>query len=576
MPDKENWRQRLKHRFFGSEEKKRLPQRYRRLQHYIVLVMLLVTLIPLTVMAVTNAMQYQKNIKAERITPMRAIATKAAHSFEIFLEERLSAIHFIASSYSFEILSGQATLHRIFRILREEYGGYVDLGLINAKGKQISYTGPYDLLNKDYSNQQWFNEARVRGVFISDVFMGYRDLPHIALAVQNLNDQGESWILRATMDTKKFDNLISTMGLDPVEDVFLINSQGTLQTDSKLYGKVLSQCPLEIPQKEPGTYVRETTDPQGREIVMIYSRLIKHDFTLVMILPKTSVFKAWHSLKQEMSYMFVISVILIVLVIFSSTHLLVKRIREADEKREIAFRELEYTQKLSSIGRLAAGVAHEINNPLSIINEKAGLLKDLVDHDMHHDKEKLMRSVSQVLHSVSRCRDITHRLLGFARRIGVEYELLDINEVLTETLGFLEKEAHHRNLDIRCRLSEEIPKIYSDRGQLQQVFLNILTNAFAAVDDGGRVTLSSWQKDGQTVGVSIQDNGHGMNEETKRQIFEPFFSTKKGYGTGLGLSITYGIIKKLGGEIKVDSKVGAGTTFSIFLPQTPPGETEDE
>ncbi|MBS3809240.1 MAG: cache domain-containing protein, partial [Desulfobacterales bacterium] len=194
MPDKENWWQSLKNRFSGSGEKKRLPQRYRRLQRNIVLLMLLVTLIPLTVMAVTNAIQYQKNIQAERITPMRAIATKAAHSFEIFLEERLSAIHFIASSYSFEILSGKATLHRIFRILRDEYGGYVDLGLINGKGRQINYTGPYDLLNKDYSTQQWFHEVRVRGVFISDVFMGYRDLPHIALAVQNLNDRGDSWI----------------------------------------------------------------------------------------------------------------------------------------------------------------------------------------------------------------------------------------------------------------------------------------------------------------------------------------------------------------------------------------------
>jgi two-component system NtrC family sensor kinase len=559
-----------------EEEKKPLPPRYRRLQRNIMLLMLAVTLIPLTLMAVTNAMQYQKNIRTERIKPMRAIVGKVAHSFELFLEERLSALHFISSSYSFEILSGQATLHRIFRILRKEYGGYVDLGLINSDGTKIAYTGPYDLLNKNYSGQHWFHEARVRGVYISDVFMGYRDLPHIAMAVQNSTDQGDSWILRATMDTKRLENLISPVGLDQVADAFIVNSKGILQSDSRLYGKVLDKCPLDIPSGDAGTHVRELVDPEGREIVMVYSRLIKYDFTLVMILPQAKVFQPWHALKKEMSYMFVVSVAMIFLVVFGSTLLMVRRIREADEKREVAFRELEYTQKLSSIGRLAAGVAHEINNPLAIINEKAGLLSDLAEHDMHHDKDKLMRSVSQILNSVSRCRNITHRLLGFARRIGVQYEMLDVNEVLMETLGFLEKEAQHRDLSIEFQFDEQLPRISSDRGQLQQVFLNILTNAFAAVDDSGRIVLSSWQKDDLTVGVSIRDNGHGMAEETVRQIFEPFFTTKKGYGTGLGLSITYGIMKKLGGEIKVDSKIDQGTTFTLFLPKTPPGDRENE
>ncbi|MGM0786229.1 MAG: sensor histidine kinase [Thermodesulfobacteriota bacterium] len=576
MPETRTWRESVKKMRGQEDKKKNLPRRYKTLRRNITALMILVTIIPLTVMAVTSALQYQKNIKAERITPMQAIASKTAHSFELFMEERLSALHFIASSYSSEILSGQATLHRIFRILREEYGGYVDLGLINNEGRQVSYTGPYDLLNKDYSDQQWFHEARVRGVYLSDVFMGYRDLPHIALAVENLNEKGESWILRATMDTKKFRDLLSQVNLDPIRDAFIVNDEGVLQSDSRLYGKVLENCPLELPDSSSGTQVKEVTDPDGRNVVMIYSPLVKYDFGLVMVLPQTSIYKAWHSLKQEIFFVYIASVALIILVVFSSTHRLVKRIREADEKRETAFRELEYTQKLSSIGRLAAGVAHEINNPLSIINEKAGLMKDLVDHDMHHDKEKLMRSVNQVLNSVDRCRNITHRLLGFAKRIGVKYEVLDVNEVLRETLGFLEKEAHHRDLQIEFNLPEDLPRISSDRGQLQQVFLNILSNAFAAVDDGGRVVLSTFEHDENTVAVSIGDNGHGMSEETMSQIFEPFFTTKKGYGTGLGLPITYGIVNKLGGDIKVESKVGEGTVFTIFLPTQPPGDRDNE
>src|SRR6056297_2427446 len=313
--------------------------------------------------------------------------------------------------------------------------------------------------------------------------MGYRKFPHIALAAQHLKPDGTFWVLRATMDTQKFDSLIAAMGLSPISDAFIINKDGVLQTESQFYGDVLEKCRLSVPRAGAGTHVTEKTDPNGREVFQISSNFLKHDYTLVTVIPREIILKSWHSLRQEMIFIFILSFVAILLVIFWVTNQLVKRIQDADERREAAFGELEYTQKLSSIGRLAAGVAHEINNPLAIINEKAGLLKDLVDHDMHQDKDRLLKTISPILNSVDRCRSITHRLLGFARRIGVKYEMLNINEVLKDTLGFLEKEAHHRSLDIQLEFDEQLPKISSDRGQLQQVFLNMLTNAFAAVEN---------------------------------------------------------------------------------------------
>jgi two-component system NtrC family sensor kinase len=131
----------------------------------------------------------------------------------------------------------------------------------------------------------------------------------------------------------------------------------------------------------------------------------------------------------------------------------------------------------------------------------------------------------------------------------------------------LEKEALHRNIDLQLNLAPDLSRIASDRGQLQQVFLNILNNAFDAVRDGGQVSITSFEVDVDTVGVSIQDNGQGMTQETMTHLFEPFFTTKRGYGTGLGLSITYGIVKKLGGDIRVTSQLGVGTTFTVFLPK---------
>jgi signal transduction histidine kinase len=229
---------------------------------------------------------------------------------------------------------------------------------------------------------------------------------------------------------------------------------------------------------------------------------------------------------------------------------------------------VEYSNKLASIGRLAAGVAHEINNPLAIINEKTGLLKDLVTlSDATPPREKVLSIADSVLGSVARCQTITHRLLGFARHMDVQSETIDLHTLLKEVLGFLGREAEYRNINVSFDVAEGLPTIESDRSQLQQVFLNILNNALAAVEIGGAINITLASGEEHTVVVTVTDDGKGIPETDIKKIFEPFFTTKKGGGTGLGLSITYGIVKKLGGEISVKSKVGLGTSFTVILPE---------
>jgi len=216
-------------------------------------------------------------------------------------------------------------------------------------------------------------------------------------------------------------------------------------------------------------------------------------------------------------------------------------------------------------------VAHEINNPLAIINEKAGLMKDLLGlHEEFQGKARFAAQVEAILRAVERCRGITHRMLGFARRMDVKIEALNLNEVIRETSGFLVREAEHRNVALSLELDENLERIESDRGQLQQVILNILNNALAAVPDNGRIVVKSWNENPLNVGFSIADNGCGMSEDTLKCIFEPFFTTKRGKGTGLGLSITYGIIKRLGGEVSVQSRESEGSTFRVLLPVMAP------
>jgi len=213
-------------------------------------------------------------------------------------------------------------------------------------------------------------------------------------------------------------------------------------------------------------------------------------------------------------------------------------------------------------------VAHEINNPLAIIDQKAGLVTDLMEtsEEFEH-KDKLLHSVDGILGAVQRCKVITHRLLGFARRMDVAFEHIDISDLIKEVLGFLESEALYNRIRIEKSFAEKLPVVFSDRGQLQQIFLNIINNAIDAVGKDGLIVLSAELHNQEMVEVKIKDSGHGMSHETVKRIFDPFFTTKEaGKGTGLGLSITYGLVKKLGGEILVESKIDKGTIFSVRLP----------
>jgi len=248
----------------------------------------------------------------------------------------------------------------------------------------------------------------------------------------------------------------------------------------------------------------------------------------------------------------------------SSLELAVKNLHEKQE-------ELVEAEKLASLGRIAAGVAHEINNPLAIINEKAGLLQDilLMSGDLEQ-KEKFLNLIEGIVTSVNRCRAITHRLLGFVRRMEVTFEAMDINETVREVREFLGTDISLKSIRFEMNLKEGLPQVRSDKVQVEQILLNIIKNAIDAVEEGGLVQVETAMKEGNTVQILIRDNGPGIPKDQLKRIFEPFFTTKeRGKGTGLGLFVSYGIMKKLGGAILVESEIGKGTSFVVEIPVQP-------
>ena len=188
------------------------PERYKVLRRNIIILMLVVTILPLFLMGLINHYLYRRTMQDEIVQPLKILVNKTRHSFEVFLAERLSAVSFIASSYSCKELSDEKNLSRIFTVMKKEFSGVVDLGFLDSSGVQVSYDGPYNLQGKNYADQDWYKETRVRGSYISDVFLGFRKLPHIVMAVERsqVGDCPGS-VLRATIDTNRFKEFIASM-----------------------------------------------------------------------------------------------------------------------------------------------------------------------------------------------------------------------------------------------------------------------------------------------------------------------------------------------------------------------------
>jgi len=254
------------------------------------------------------------------------------------------------------------------------------------------------------------------------------------------------------------------------------------------------------------------------------------------------------------------------------------KLKDTVSSLELAIRNLHDKQgqlveaeKLASLGRLAAGVAHEINNPLAIINEKAGLMQDLLVMSADFEqKQNIIDQIEGITGSVNRCRTITHRLLGFARRMDITIEPLNLNEAIRETIEFLKSDILTKSAHLDLNFAEDLPEIRSDKIQLEQVFLNLIKNAVDAIATGGEIAITTSRKDEEAVQVFISDNGAGIPKDKLNHIFEPFFTTKeRGKGTGLGLFVSHAILRKLGSGIHVQSEAGKGTTFILDIPIKP-------
>ncbi len=558
----------------GSEREKSKDSYYRLLTRMIQFIVIIVSVTPMVLVSGILLYQFQSSHREKIYAHLGELVQNHKQNIDNFLKERLGNIRFLASTFSFEELNNELFLQDRLYTLQQDFGPvFVDLGVVNERGIQTSYAGPFKLGGAHYGDAAWFSKALEKDYFISDVFLGLRGLPHFIVAVRD-NWNGENWILRATIDFVAFSDLVSGIRVGETGFAFIVNRAGEFQTKplrdqvaaKTLYPELIAEG------TDPGQKVRimERQDESASNVIYAASFLKESEWLLVFQQNASDAFRDLSRARWVAIVILLLGGLGIVSMALILSRRIVSRIAKSDREKEMMDEQIVETGKLASVGELAAGIAHEINNPVAIMVEEAGWIEDLLEEEEFHESknlEEFKRALKQINTQGKRCKQITYKLLSFARKTDPRVTEISLNALLEEIVALSSQRAKFANVVVNTDLQEDLPPVKVSSSEMQQVFLNLVNNSLDAMEKrGGVITIKSRMR-GDDLMVEVTDNGPGIPKANLSRIFDPFFTTKPvGKGTGLGLSIVYGIINKLGGTIEVHSVVDGETTFRVKLP----------
>lgn len=557
-----------------------------------VFTIILVSVTPLTLITGLMGYYFETFYRHNLLNTLHERVASHQQRINAFLEETLAAVKFIADSSSYKELSQDEYLEGKLRELQSAYPDvFVDLGVVNAAGTQVSYAGELKLLDANYSDNAWFRDAMRQPYYLSDVFLGLRGKPHFIICIRH-TIHGSDWLLRGTVNFAAFSALVDKLEVGKTGSALIVSNQGRLQSQPRIelirnLRATVAIAPWAGSKGVGGTAllgrpaadtkifsitrdeVTGTIESEGKSSLFILMPLKSGEWTLVFQ-------QDWNDALSEVNHARIVALTIffcgclaVLVVTFFIARRVVGRIEKADLEKEQLNEQVTEARKLASIGELAAGVAHEINNPVAIMVEHAGWMQDLLEEEELREcknNEEFRHSLQQICRQGARCKDITRKLLSFARKTDPVQESIQLNDILTEILSAYEGSSKFNEIMVSRKLDRNLPCIQASGAEMNEVFMNLIDNAIDAMSDmGGKLEVRSRVVDNEIV-VDIADTGKGIPAAVMERIFDPFFTTKPvGKGTGLGLSISYGIIKKLGGRLTVDSTVGRGTTFHVHF-----------
>lgn len=553
----------------AADDRKDISRYFKQLRVRLLAGLIGIFILPHALFTLYFHIQFTTGLKESGKLNLVALSESQGNTIDLFLQERVVNLFNLFHSREFSLSPSVAEMEYYLQNLRQVSDAFVDVGFLNKKGIQIGYAGTFPYLQgKDYSNEEWFITllSQEKGYFISDIYLGFRNKPHFTIATRQLID-GRPYIMRSTLDPDKFYMFLRSINHGKGGESALINENGRYQIVDPAEGELLGKSDF-IPSTDQRTGVDEI-HTNGSPVLIAHTWLKETNWALLEKQPLNIVHASMYKTRKIMVASLVFILLVTGILILTLTRRYIGYAQASAEKSQDLRSQLFHAAKLASVGELATGVAHEINNPLAIITATSGVVRDMIDPeiDMDFSPENVLEEINIIESAAFRAGKITRQLLDFGHKEMPRLVPCNVNAMLDEVInGLKAREFKVENIEIIRDYDACLPQTLLDSDQIRQVFLNIINNAGDAITSPGSITIVTGIK-GENIRVTIRDTGAGMTGDQINKIFDPFYTTKEvGKGTGLGLSVSLSIVESMGGSITVQSLKGEGSSFTILLP----------
>ncbi len=542
---------------------------FKQLKTRLVLGLVLGFLLPNALLSAYFHFQFAHTLKNNAKLNLEAVAGSQKNSIDIYLQERIVNLNNLFHSKEFTLQPTSEVMKSYLQNLKRFDEAFVDVGFLDSNGIEIGYAGPFSTFpEKNYNKETWYTSliSENKKYVVSDLSLGSGKTPRFTIATRQELD-GRIFIMRTTLDPDKLYMFLRSISHGKSIDSMIVNRQGQYQVVD------LNRSPFQgtsafIPPYSSPSGVEEIAS--GNEPMLVaYSWLTETPWALLTKQPVSVAQTGMYLARSILTIGLIVISLIISVVIYYTINKLVENARKMAEKGQQLQEMLAHASKLASIGELAAGVAHEINNPLAIIMATSGVIRDMLnpEFELDHSSTAINSELTIIDNAATRAKGITKKLQDMGKSSASCSVPCDINALLDDVLNRLKKtEFKSKNIEVVTHFNTLLPSIMAEAYPLRQVFGNILINASDAITEAGTITVSTETHE-ELVSVTINDTGKGIPPEDLKRIFNPFFTTKGGgKGTGLGLSIAASIVKYCRGTIKVNSILGVGSSFIVQLP----------
>lgn len=563
-------------------------KKYEILKRNFVILFLVLSLIPLFTVSLISYFSFKNSLHNTISTHLFEIARNKGIALQKWLFERHTDAGVFAQSPT--VVESAVALINIkndlmaekkytfsaeqyLRLVMNKYESYDEIFILDKNGQMLITTGKMENIEV---NGDYFREATKGKTFNTNIFLSpLTRKPTMVVAAPIRNSKGEIiGVLAERIKLDAINRLMRDIEIGKTGESYLINKEGYFLTESKfepgytLKKKISTQGTQQCKKGMSG--VGEYIDYRDKKVLGAYFWIPEMEWSLMVEQDSSEAFQKIQHLKNIILTIGLVLILVIISFANLASGKIVKILERYDQEFKKQQKQIMRAEKLAAMGQLAAGVAHEINNPLGGISNCLKLISTKINKPNPEPKD-FKDSINYLQTSeqeLNRCISIVRNFLSFSKRPTLKPVLININSVIMELVALIEPQAKVQNILISKKLSPDLPSIKVDAQQLHQALMNVILNSLEAMAHGGELTIGTeYNKREEAIKIDIIDTGIGIPDENLPHLFEPFFSTKQeGKGTGLGLPIVYEIIDEHNGSIEVESFLNKGTTFTIRLP----------